>query len=202
MSEIGYSDEVVVRRVLDGDNEAFGLLFDRYSDLAFGIAIHYTRNRRDAKDVVQDVFLEAFRSLGEIRDLGKFDKWLARITISKSLNSLRHSPKEPVAIGDSHDLSNVALFGRQDKKLPPAAIKKVWAAVGKLREDYRNIVMLKYFDGLSYEKTARVLGVSASCVRSRLSRAKKALKVLLADQIEQVPVSAPSTPDRDTAATA
>ena len=202
MSEIGYSNEVVVRRVLDGDNEAFGLLFDKYSDLVFSIAFHYTRNRRNAMDIAQDVFLEAYSSLGEIRDLGKFDKWLSRIAISKSLNFLRRTPLEPVAIGDSRDLSNVALFDRQDKKLPPAVIKKVWAAVDKLREDYRNIVMLKYFDGLSYEKIASVLGVNVCCVRSRLTRAKKALRALLASQIEQTPASAPSSPGRDAAATA
>jgi RNA polymerase sigma-70 factor (ECF subfamily) len=201
MSETGYSDELVARLVLDGDSEAFGILIDKYSRLVFSIALHYTRDRRDAKDLVQEVFLKAYKSLPEIRDFSKFDGWLARIALSESLNWLRDSAKLPIPMGDAKNLSAFYVPDPEpaDPQIRLEAERKVWNGIERLPEGYRLVIMLKYFDGLSYSEIADILGVNVSTIRNRMFRAKSYLKRLLAGLIEQKPITAP---DEDNAATA
>lgn len=182
MSEIGQSNEVVAKRVLDGDIGAFGAFFDKYSDLVFGIACHYTRNRCDAMDIAQEVFIKAFRSIGEIRDFTRFPKWLARTTISQSLNWLRDNKRYAATVGG--DTLKFARFATPGTGSPQVPAQKIWDAIDKLPESCRIVVMLKYFDGLPYTEIAEVIGVSLAAVRNRMFRAKKRLKGILATQIE------------------
>ena len=125
------SDRSLVERTQQGDKEAFGLLFDRYTDLVFKVASHYMRNRRDAMDIVQEVFLKAYRAISEIRDLDKCKNWLCRITLYTSLNWRRDQKRMPVACGDAIDLAEAANEACATKTSSILSNNKVWAAKEK-----------------------------------------------------------------------
>ena len=176
------SDRSLVERIQQGDKEAFGTLFDKYANLVFKVASHYIRNRRDAMDIVQDVFLKAYRAIGEIRDYDKCKSWLCRIALHTSLNWQRAQKNMPVAIGDAMDVAEIT----QDATTSSASTfcnKKVWAAINELNDEWRAIVMLKYMDNMSYAQIAEVLGVSMATVRNKMYRAKSRLKEILGSQI-------------------
>ncbi len=172
-------------RTQQGDKDAFGILFDRYANLVYKVAGHYIRNRRDTMDIAQEVFIKAYRSINEIRDLDKCKSWLCRITLYTSLNWQRDQKRVPVACGDAIDLAESTNWDRETKTSSIFSSKKVWAAVNKLNDEWRAIIMLKYVDNMSYEQIAEVLGVSMATVRNKLHRAKNRLKQILGPQISQ-----------------
>ncbi len=179
------SDEALVGRVLDGDKNAFGLLFDKYVDRIFGIACRFIRDRREAMDIVQEVFLKAYQSLGEIRDASRCGKWLARIAIHKSLNRRRDRLNEPIAVGDAIELALADNAPSEDKSSSLLSNKQVWAAIGELADEHKTIIILKFVDGMSYAEMAEALDASVSTVRSRMFHAKMHLKSTLASLISR-----------------
>ena len=177
------SDRSLVERTQQGDREAFGILFDKYANLVFKVASHYIRNRRDAMDIVQDVFLKAYRAIDEIRDLDKCKSWLCRITLHTSLNWQRDQKRMPVAIGDAMDVAEIAQDTAPAGSASILCNKKVWAAINKLNDEWRAIVMLKYMDNMSYVQISEMLGVSVATVRNKMHRAKSRLKQVLGPQV-------------------
>lgn len=176
------SDGAIARRVLDGDKEAFGLLVDRYSNLVFGVALKYTRDRREALDVVQEVFVKAFQSLREAGDYAIFDRWLSRIATNTALNWVRARNNEVTTAFS--EIEPGVLEGMADKgrAAAPRAVgdrEIVLRAVAELPKTLREVVLKKYMDDCSYERIAADLGVSMATVRTRIARAKKLMRAAL-----------------------
>jgi len=177
-------DATLVARAKDGDREAFGELVSRHTRAAFAIARAYFASEADAEDAVQDAFVKAFRALGQLRDGSRFAGWLARITVSTSVDILR-SRSDKVSLADF--ATSVPLFSRLGQQhLTPAALASrseraecLRAAVGRLPENQRVVIMLRYAAEMSYEAMARYLDVPVTTVETRLHRAKRALKDML-----------------------
>jgi RNA polymerase sigma-70 factor (ECF subfamily) len=177
-------DAALVARARDGDRVAFGELVSRHTRGAFAIARAYFASEADAEDAVQEAFVKAFRALDQLKDGRKFAGWLARITANTSLDILR-SRSDKVSLADF--ATSVALFPRLGQPpLTPAALASkteraelLRAAVGRLPEDKRVVIMLRYAGEMSYEEMARYLDVPVTTVETRLHRAKRALKDML-----------------------
>ena len=180
MVKNGLSDEAVARRVLSGDKEAYGYFVDKYSDYIFNIALRYTRNRADAMEVSQDVFVKAYKSLGNVKDYSIIKRWFAKIAVNTGLNwsyrKKRSLPTTNTIDGYIEDKSSKDsspwnyIDGERDE---------VRNAISGLPEKLRTIVIMKYMDECSYAEIAKRINVSKATVRSRLARAKQMIKSAL-----------------------
>ncbi|NQT85253.1 sigma-70 family RNA polymerase sigma factor [bacterium] len=177
-------DAQLVRLAKGGAGEAFGVLVVRHERAMLAIARAYFACEADARDAVQDAFVKAYNALGKLECDERFAAWLARITSRTCLDVLR-SQKEKVSLTEFS--STIDLRPRSGgRDLTPATLsckneeaQFVRAAVGRLPEEKRVILMLRYSDGMSYDKIAQYLGLKTSTVRGRLVGAKKALQKVL-----------------------
>lgn len=187
MSENRSRDECVARQVLDGDKEAFGYFVDKYSDHVFSITIQYTRNRRDALDVTQDVLVQAYRSLGGVKDYSLLKGWFAKIAVNLALNWVRCREHLPLLVDDISRCAddNGLHQGERPSDFTKDERDAVWKAIGQLPENLRTLVVMKYLDDCSYAEISRQLDMSMATVRTRLARAKQMMKSSLVPDSNQ-----------------
>ena len=178
------SDQDLVARVRRGDTEAFGELVSRHERAMLAAARAYFASGADAEDAVQIALVKAFRSLGQLEDGARFAGWLMRITVNTCLDTLRvRTDKQSLA----DFATSVQVFPRLGQEAPTPAtlasrserLERLRAAIGRLPEEQRVVVMLHYAEDMTYEQIAEYLEVPPSTVQGRLHRAKEALRDLL-----------------------
>jgi RNA polymerase sigma-70 factor, ECF subfamily len=173
-----------------GDRDAFQQLFETHKDRVWTIALHFTGDESAARDMAQQVFLKLFTAIRQFRYDSRFETWLYRLVVNVCLDEKRrrrrfisfdifsrgHDEEEPNAI-DSRQFERSQ---QEDLYTQLEISATVRAAVKELAPKLRIAVLLKYFEGLSYEEIAQVLGCSTGTVASRLNRGHKALARKLA----------------------
>lgn len=180
------SDRQLIQRFRAGDPAAFEALFTRYAERVHRFGFRLCGDRADAEDVLQDTFLAAFRGLGRFEGRAQLSTWLYRIAASACFKRRRRRKGEP-----RRSLSLEALLPRRDfadrsgqpermleRKQLNAAVKR---AVGALPPPYRAALVLRDMEGLSAEDTATALGLTVAAVKSRLHRARLAVRKALDD---------------------
>jgi len=182
MAKNSLSDDAIARRVLGGDKDAFGFWVDKYSDMVFAITLRYTRDRREALELAQEVFVKAYQALDEVNDYAIFSHWLAKIAANTSLNWLRTRRNGKVVSFSEMDSVNpdyIPADFREKESVFNADNETVVRALAQLPENLRVVVLKKYMDDYSYAKIAGDLGLSVATVRTRIARAKQILKTML-----------------------
>lgn len=180
-------DELLVERARRGDVEAFEQLISQYERTVFNIAYRLTGNREDASDVAQEAFIRAYSSLTEFRGDSSFQTWLIRITRNACLDELRKRKRqrmtsldEPIAVEDGEMDRQLAIADTADN--PEEALERVEVqravqeSINQLDEEYRIVVVMRDIQGYSYNEIADSLGINLGTVKSRLNRARSALK--------------------------
>ncbi len=185
-------DSRLVERARAGDARAFEALVRRYERWVFTLALRMVGDRGEAEDVAQDVFLKAYTGLSGFRGSSRFSTWLYAIASHHCLNHLASRARRPVpesslrpAGSDADDppgpverLADEA--PRADELLErQETARQVQEALLGLTDDHRLILVLREIQGLSYEEIAEAIGVEVGTVRSRLHRARMALKLRL-----------------------
>ena len=161
-----------------GEARCFAVLVSRYQDPVFSMALRFVRRERDAEDIAQEAFLRAYRGLEGFKGDSKFSTWLYRITWNLCTDWLRRNRKPgrlPVAIDDTEALAD----GRVDLErglLAEEERRKVREALDGLDDKYRAVLILLYYQGMSYDQIAAVLEVPMKTVETRLYRARKLLR--------------------------
>ncbi len=172
------TDEQIVGLVQNGDTRAFTELVRRHQDAVYAMALRFTGDSKDAEDVGQDVFLKAFRSLPGFKGEARFTTWLYRIAYNLCIDWLRKTRRSRgrnVPIEDAGDVADggagpeSGLLSTEDK----AGVKR---AVGELEERYRSVVILHYYQKLSYDEISGALGIPVKTVETRLYRARRMLR--------------------------
>jgi RNA polymerase sigma-70 factor (ECF subfamily) len=182
MSE--HSDGALVRRVLDGDVDAYAVLVTRYRARFGRYALHMLGNREDAEDALQDAFVRAWRALGRCRDPERFDAWLFRILANRCrTRGARRRRYELTFAQDEHAL----LSAQYDAPAVPVG-EQGWSqavdrALAALEPDQREAFLLKYVDELSYEEISGLTGVGISALKMRVKRAADRLRDLLQERV-------------------
>lgn len=164
------SDAELVEAVLSGNAECFTELCLRYYSAMVAIAHSIIGDRHLAEDASQEAFARACRELPRLRNKEKFAVWLAAIcrNASKDIARLRQN-------ADGADgLSTVAAKAAQNP-----ADETVKEAVSKLPASARELIYLRYYDGMTYEQMSALLGISEAAINGRLARAKKKITVYL-----------------------
>lgn len=176
-----------VKELLAGDSRAFEFLFEKYREKVFRIAHRFVRNKEDALEVVQDVFLNVHTGIARFKTDSKFFTWLYRITVNRAIDFTRarkarvtvdaepevlESQEKPFP-GRTPERSPIELA--QEKELD----EKVARAVQSLSEKHRTVFLLHASEKLSYKEIAEVMKCSVGTVMSRLFYARKRLQEIL-----------------------
>lgn len=182
------TDTELVLLVTSGQREAFGELVSRYRSKVNSLALKITKNEIDAQEVVQEVFLSAFSKLESFKGTAAFSSWLYRVASNGALMLLRSRRRENHESWDElqprYETSpQAALSASADWATQADRIcerKEIVRVLGdefeQIPERYRTILILRELDGLSNREISDVLGISVAAVKSRLHRARIALR--------------------------
>ena len=176
-------DEDLVLRVQQGDKSAFDLLVIKYQHKIIQLVNRYIKDPSEAQDVAQEAFIKAYRALGDFRGDSAFYTWLYRIAINTAKNYLvsrsRRNSDYQVDIQDAEAIENAPqLQGMETPErllLNQEIIDTIKTAIDNLPEEMRTAIMLREFEGMSYEEIAVAMDCPVGTVRSRLFRAREAI---------------------------
>jgi RNA polymerase sigma-70 factor (ECF subfamily) len=179
---VGLTDEELVSRSMGGDSESFNQLIKRWERPIYALAYRTIGREDDARDVVQETFLRAFRGLSGFKGQAKFSSWLYRITLNLCRDWMRRQRRAPViATPDGVDL--VELAGESDNvETADAAVARkdlsrmVARAMTALPEEQRAAIVLKEYHGLTFQEIADLLGCPLSTVKTRLYQGLSVLR--------------------------
>lgn len=171
-------DAELVRRCLDGETEAFGILVDNYQKALFNGCLRMVGSAEDAQDIVQTVFLKAYQKLPEFNPRYRFFSWIYKMMVNESINLIRSrkpiaSDEEPLVATSPSPEAALAEQRRDDE---------IQNALMAIREDYRAILVLKYFGDLSYNELSFVFDLPEKTVKSRLYSARQKMADILTKQ--------------------
>ena len=177
------ADGQLVARVQQGDKRAFEVLVLKYRHRIFSLVSRFVRDPDDVQDVVQEAFIKAYRAIAGFRGESAFYTWLYRIAANTAKNHLvsraRRPPGVDLEVEDAEGLD--AAWALRDVEDPESLLmteqlrEAVESAIRRLPEDLRTALMLREFEGLSYEQIAEVMGCPVGTVRSRIFRAREAV---------------------------
>lgn len=187
------NEERLIEACRQGDRESFRQLFELHKDRVWSVALHFIGDEAAARDITQQVFLKLFTVIGQFRGEAGFSTWLYRMVVNACLDEQRRRRRflsfDFFKTGDGFsggmdvmDQQQAAQIERglqamaqEDQHAQLELSAAVKAAVKELKPKLRMAILLKYFEGLSYEEMAAVLGCSAGTVASRLNRGHKEL---------------------------
>ena len=180
-------EAMIVRKVLQGDVNAFEKLVTEYEKAVYAIAQRMTGNPEDAADMTQETFIKAYNSLGSFRGDSKFSVWLYRIANNVCLDFLRSRSRKPtVSLSVEDDEGEETQLDVADESQSPELLLErgltrdaVRRGLDTLPPDYKQILLLREIQGLSYEEIASALGIDLGTVKSRIFRARKKLCAFL-----------------------
>ncbi len=177
--ETGLDDATLVVRARDGDIRAFEVLVLRYQGPMYRLALRMLASRGDAEDVVQEVFLTAWRRLGQLRDSAAVVGWLYRMTTNRCLNVIR--ARRPVTDTDLDARESGDAAGSPEGAAQTGAqLVALSAALQHLTAEQRACWLLREVHGRSYEEIARATGATRTAVRGRIARARAQLAEVMA----------------------
>jgi RNA polymerase sigma-70 factor, ECF subfamily len=176
-------DQDLVLRVQQGDKSAYDLLVIKYQHKIIQLVNRYVKDASEAQDVAQEAFIKAYRALGGFRGESAFYTWLYRIAINTAKNYLvsraRRSSDYQVDIQDAEQIENAPqLQGMETPErllFNQEIIETIKTAIEELPEEMRVAIMLREFEGMSYEEIADAMDCPVGTVRSRIFRAREAI---------------------------
>jgi RNA polymerase sigma-70 factor, ECF subfamily len=175
-------DAKLITETLAGQTAAFGKLVEKYQDRLFNTLVHLAGNVEDARDTVQEAFVQAFIKLESFHGSSAFYTWLYRIAFNISASNRRkHRPTGSID-RDREQLGTEPMDkgnGPGEQLEQKERCRQVRHALKKLSEEHRRVLVLREFDGCNYETIAEILELELGTVRSRLHRARMQLKEVL-----------------------
>jgi RNA polymerase sigma-70 factor (ECF subfamily) len=184
MSELERS---LLRRLRDRDERAFRELLDLHKDRVYNITFRMLGNRAEAEDVAQEVFISVFKTIDQFREESKFSTWLYRVAVNHCKNRIkylaRRHDRDRDELDETSHQANGAVSGapvraaQPDRALEGAQMERLLQeAIGNLDDDHRIVVVLRDIEDLSIEEICDITGLPDGTVKSRLHRARLALR--------------------------
>ena len=156
----------------------FEIKYTQYYETLFRIAYSYVKNSWDADDVVQDVFVKLYLTRKTFKTEDNEKYYLIRLVINRSIDYIRNNKKHNLSI-DNEYINNLPDTSDADKKN-----EEIYECVCSLKDSYKTIIVLFFYDDYSVKEIANILKISESNVTTRLSRAKKKLKEIIIERRE------------------
>lgn len=180
----GSDDQSVVAAVLAGDRDRYAVLVERYQQRIYNTLWHLCGAADDAEELTQITFCRAYFALGSYKPEFKFSTWLFQIAHNLYLNERRR--RRPELMGDSSTADNDVEADLMDPgALPVAVVERreartaIWRAIAALPDDYRQIILMRHVNELSYQEISEATCLPIGTVKSRLARARQQLAASL-----------------------
>jgi len=167
-------DRDLIAKARKGNVEAYNLLISRWDKRIYNYLFRLIKNREDAMDLSQDVFLKAYQNLAKLEDASRFGPWLYRIAHNEAYSLLRKNRPEVEMVEEW------AEYSPSRRMLPVEVSLAVERAMARLTEEQREAVVLKIYEGFKFEEMAEILACPVSTIKSRLYAALDLLKDTLA----------------------
>jgi len=178
-------DQFYINKVLNGDVNSFSIIVDRYKDLIFTIAIRMLKNREEAEEVAQDVFVKIFKSLSKFKGDSKFSTWIYKIAYNTCLDVLKKYNKQN---------NFISIDEYQEKQIPELenifdalVLKEQQVIIQKclslLPYEESILLTLYYYEEQSLEEIAKVLNISQNNAKVKLFRIRKKFENILRNQL-------------------
>ncbi len=182
----------LITRSQRGDAQAFDRLVSLTFQNVYNTAYRMVNNANDASDATQEAFIRAFKSIKSYRRDASFSTWLYRIVVNVCLDIIRRKRRDPASASDLESDTDLPTgIGSPDRPPMPEQMAEtrerqavVHAAIGKLSEEHRTVLVLFDIQGLTYDEISETLGIPVGTFKSRLNRALMALKTLLEPHME------------------
>jgi RNA polymerase sigma-70 factor (ECF subfamily) len=171
------TDEEIALRVQQGDSEIFGVLVDRYEQKLLRYGRKFLSRPEDVQDIVQDVFIRAYRNIQSFDSTQRFNPWIYRIAHNAYLNTMRRNSLAPISV----DFDTVLVHFKYDDPSESEREQKdmrdlIERSMNDIPAKYREVLILHYFEEMPYKDIADVLQIPVGTVSIRLRRAREALK--------------------------
>jgi RNA polymerase sigma-70 factor (ECF subfamily) len=180
-------EHLYIKRILDGETELFAHFLNRYSRPVYSLVIQMVSSPEDAEELVQDIFLKAFRALDKFRGNSSFSTWLYRIAYNQAVSATRkqkngqkneylYTDESTYLIPDEEAEQFLCLSDSEEK------ILELTRAIDRLSVEEKALITLFYYEDKTTDELAVILGLSQANVKVRLHRVRKKLYVLMKDE--------------------
>jgi RNA polymerase sigma factor (sigma-70 family) len=179
-------DQFYITKIVEGDTKAFAVLVDRYKDLVFTLALRMLKNREEAEEVSQDVFIKVYKSLSKFKGDSKFSTWIYRITYNSCLDALKKYKQEYqlVTIDEYTEREIITLDNAFDSLAEKEQQQTIEDCLQSLPKEDSFLLTLYYFEEQSIEDISKIVGLTANNVKVKLFRSRKKLTAILKDRLE------------------
>ena len=182
-SQFLYTDEMLISRFQSGDENAYVELVNRYKDKLTNFVFYFLKDEEHSEDIVQETFIRLYEKKHYYKEIAKFSTWI--YTIARNLANTELRKKSRTKIMYLSQMSN----HKKDYDLRSSdpelnmnienefLMKEIHAAIDKLPENYKSVIILRDIQGLDYEQISNIIGVPLGTVKSRINRARLQLQV-------------------------
>ncbi len=172
------NDHRLVKRVLNGDKKSFDLLVLKYQQRVSAVLGRYNLSREEVMDITQETFIKAYRSIEKFRGDSKFYTWLYRIAINTAKNHLISKSRRPPDVDiDVYEITSIlgSTNGPESEFEGERLSQVVENAISKLPQDLKSAIIMREYEGMSYEDISAILECPVGTVRSRIFRARESI---------------------------
>lgn len=185
------SDEEVMKQLQDGDAQAFDIIVHRFKDRLHNFLFRYTHNNEDCEDLVQETFLRVYRSRYSYQPIAKLSTWI--FTIALNLAKSMYKKKQRMSTFSIHaddsdsesrdfEIEDSTML-HDDQLHLKNSVAELEKALTQLNDDFREVIVLRDIQELSYEEIAEITGTAMGTVKSRINRARIQLQELIGDYV-------------------
>ena len=185
------SDDYYINKVLSGDVKSYARLVEKHKHMVFTVALRIVRNREDAEEISQDVFIKAFQSLEKFKQESKFSTWLYKITYNTSISKTRKKKIEttPLEVNVVENYTLNEIFENLDKLEENEQKSIVQKLFNSLNPDESTLITLYYYQRIQTDEIAEITELSQSNVKVKLHRIRQkmhnALQKLMSNELKE-----------------
>jgi RNA polymerase sigma-70 factor (ECF subfamily) len=176
-------DTILIEKTLSGDLNSFEQIVRKYNSIVFTLALRILKNREEAEEAAQDVFLKAFKSLRSFNSKSKFSTWIYRIAYNESVNRLR-SQKKYSETNELNENLQIGFYDPRTEHDTEDEKKIILDSLLTLPETERIIITLYYYEDMPVKEIAEITGMTESNVKVRLFRSRQKLYDELKGKLE------------------
>ena len=180
-------DSIYIKRVIEGDRNAFAFLVDKYKNMVFSIALQISRDREEAEEIAQDSFIKAFQSLKSFQGKAKFSSWLYRIVHNTAISQIRKKEKGRISIDDTNIPETLYMESKKNHESLSLEERKKYleVAMDSLEKEERMLTILYYYEDRDLDEIAEITGMTKTNTKVRLYRARKKMLLVLEGYLKE-----------------